>query len=591
MPGLSLLRAFHGNALQHRRPWPFIATIPCKASDPHGSRISCLCRLWLQSGNPRAFASNLSGEKGASSERGDACWDHSFQHSLVGGLAKHAVAFPVKGNAVEVLDSPSQFYNTLKSCIRSAKDRVVISALYVGTGPMEQELLDVVAESLGRKPGLQALLLFDALRSTRKVRGKDGPGSADQAPKFRSSTEMLTQMLLADSAKWRLGKKLPHDNRIRVALYRTPDLTKRLERILPSRLNEIVGVCHMKAYIFDNHVLMSGANLSSSYFTNRQDRYILIRDCPDLADYLCELVDTIASFSYILDTEGSLRSNAVGIDPRASPVLFRKELLNALRRLLDSHSKFGAKYARTSDLIDLQGGLWLDGQCANTWVFPTVQIGSLGMYQDELCIMWLLANLPSGSCVHFASAYFNLTKEFQAALIQASMDKRFKVLTAAPQANGFYGSRGISGLIPKAYSLLEKDFYEQTCQQASEDVLEGNGLRTPMNHKLGVQLFEYKRPNWTFHAKGMWCYLPHDGNLPSMTLIGSSNFGFRSRQRDIEAQLFVVTMEPALRKKLQEETDSLFLHGHQVHGTVFLDPDRYGGPVSSFAAQLVRSWL
>ncbi|MCO5550524.1 hypothetical protein L7F22_004011 [Adiantum nelumboides] len=590
MPVLSLLRAFYGNPLQQRRPWPFVTT-PCKTGLPYESRVSYLCWAWPQAGNLRSFASDICGGRVPSSERVDVCWDHPFQQSLVGGFAKHAVAFPVKGNTVEVLDTPSQFYDTLKSSIRSAKDRVVVSALYIGTGHLEQELLDVIAESLGSKPGLQALLLFDALRSTRKVRVEDGAGSAGQTPKFRSSTEMLTQMLLADSAKWRSGKFPQHDNRIRVALYRTPDLTKGLERILPSRLNEIVGVCHMKAYIFDNHVLMSGANLSSSYFTNRQDRYIMLRDCQDLANYLCELVDTIASFSYILDSEGFLQSNAVGIDPRASPVFFRKELLNALRRLLDSHSNFRVKYAHTSDLIDLQGGLWLDGQRANTWVFPTIQFGSLGVYQDELCILWLLANLPAGSCVHFASAYFNLTKEFQAALIQASLDKCFKIITAAPQANGFYGSRGISGLIPKAYSLLEKDFYDRTCQQVSVDVLECNGLRAPKSHKHGIQLFEYKRPNWTFHAKGMWCYLPHDSNLPSMTLIGSSNFGFRSRQRDIEAQLFVVTMEPALRKKLQAETESPFLHGHRVHGTVFLDPDRYGGPVSSFAAQLVRSWL
>ncbi|KAH7295162.1 hypothetical protein KP509_27G035600 [Ceratopteris richardii] len=402
---------------------------------------------------------------------------------------------------------------------------------------------------------------------------------------------MLAKMLLAKSARWRFIKGLQQDSRVRVALYRTPELTKRLERILPSRLNEVIGVCHMKVFIFDNHVLMSGANLSSSYFTNRQDRYILLRYCSDLADYLCELVDTIASFSYILDPEGLLQANVVGIDPRATPVLFRKELLNALNRLLNPSSTFESKYTHTADLVDLQGGLWLDGQCANTWVFPTIQIGSLGIYQDELCILWMLENLPARSCVHFASAYLNLTKEFQAALIQGSINKCFKIITASPQANGFYGSRGISGLIPKAYSLLEKDFYEQTCKNAAEKVFEQCSLHSSSNCKCGVRLFEYKKPGWTFHAKGMWCYLPDGINLPNMTLIGSSNFGFRSRQRDIEAQLFVVTVEPGLRKRLQEETDSLFSYGHEVHRTVFLDPDRYGGRMSSFAAQLVRSWL
>jgi len=41
-------------------------------------------------------------------------------------------------------------------------------------------------------------------------------------------------------------------------------------RVLPPRVNEVVGVSHIKAYVFDDDVLMSGANLSSDYFTIRQ---------------------------------------------------------------------------------------------------------------------------------------------------------------------------------------------------------------------------------------------------------------------------------------------------------------------------------
>lgn len=43
-------------------------------------------------------------------------------------------------------------------------------------------------------------------------------------------------------------------------------------RVLPPRVNEVIGVSHVKAYIFDDDVIMSGANLSSDYFTNRQVR-------------------------------------------------------------------------------------------------------------------------------------------------------------------------------------------------------------------------------------------------------------------------------------------------------------------------------
>lgn len=37
------------------------------------------------------------------------------------------------------------------------------------------------------------------------------------------------------------------------------------------------AVSHVKACVSDNDVLLTGANLSDDYFTNRQDRYLLLR--------------------------------------------------------------------------------------------------------------------------------------------------------------------------------------------------------------------------------------------------------------------------------------------------------------------------
>ena len=272
---------------------------------------------------------------------------------------------------------------------------------------------------------------------------------------------MLTNMLLAESAKWKQPRKiLDQEERVRIALYRTPDLTKSLEKILPSRLNEVIGVSHMKIYVFDDNVLMSGANLSSSYFTNRQDRYILLRDSQNLANYFCELIEKVASFSYLLDKEGRLRKNSVNIDPRTNPTHFRHEMFRAMQSMLGDNVNICSRVANTTGLVDHKGGLvdhpgrLLDNQgrlvdhnggirlhvrnAYDTWVFPTVQMGSLGIFQDETCFLWLLANLPLGSCVHFASAYFNLTKEFQTALLRSSTDKVFRILTAAPQVVHLY---------------------------------------------------------------------------------------------------------------------------------------------------------
>lgn len=37
-------------------------------------------------------------------------------------------------------------------------------------------------------------------------------------------------------------------------------------------------------------------------------------------------------------------------------------------------------------------------------------------------------------------------------------------------------------------------------------------------------MFEYKRPEWTYHAKGLWLSTIQQ-ELPFLTMIGSPNFG------------------------------------------------------------------
>ena len=56
-----------------------------------------------------------------------------------------------------------------------------------------------------------------------------------------------------------------------------------LKRKLPVRWNEVVGVQHMKIYIFDDELILSGANLSNTYFTDRQDRYLMLSGEPHVA--------------------------------------------------------------------------------------------------------------------------------------------------------------------------------------------------------------------------------------------------------------------------------------------------------------------
>lgn len=110
------------------------------------------------------------------------------------------------------------------------------------------------------------------------------------------------------------------------------------------------------------------------------------------------------------------------------------------------------------------------------------------------------------------------------------------------KANGFQGARGPAGSIPTAYSLIAKSFYESL-------------VRGQQNHR--VNFFEYEKPGWTYHAKGLWYYLPCC-TLPNLTLIGSSNFGERSVNRDLETQICLITTSQDLSGRLQAENERLF---------------------------------
>jgi hypothetical protein len=47
---------------------------------------------------------------------------------------------------------------------------------------------------------------------------------------------------------------------------------------LPAELEEIAAVYHVKFFLFDETVFLSGANLAHDYFVNRQDRCWLLKE-------------------------------------------------------------------------------------------------------------------------------------------------------------------------------------------------------------------------------------------------------------------------------------------------------------------------
>lgn len=120
------------------------------------------------------------------------------------------------------------------------------------------------------------------------------------------------------------------------------------------------------------------------------------------------------------------------------------------------------------------------------------------------------------------------------------------------KANGFYGSRGVSGRIPEGYTLLEQRFRRKVRDAG----------RSWQGDQGGVQLQEWDREGWTYHAKGLWISPTHN-ERPVLTLFGSTNLNSRSANLDTELAFVMLTPVSEnedvvrLRKDLDAEIQGL----------------------------------
>lgn len=265
-------------------------------------------------------------------------------------------------------------------------------------------------------------------------------------------------------------------------LYHTPFLKGFAKRYLPERTNEIVGLQHMKIYIFDDNVIISGANLSDSYFTNRQDRYVLFRNCKQLADYLEKIVLAVGQNSFQLKADGTTE-----LHPSCKSHPFQGIYSYLQIYLLSgSEADYVANIQQQVNKI-LQEVPASPKNETDTTVYPLVQMGPFGILQEHDVLKKILSSNISDFSVTMASGYFNCVDEYEE-LMLAKSSYPLKIITASPAANGFYGASGATGYVPCMYSWVAEKFLE----------------KAERHKRQNVELFEYYRQEWTFHAKGLW---------------------------------------------------------------------------------------
>lgn len=170
----------------------------------------------------------------------------------------------------------------------------------------------------------------------------------------------------------------------------------------------------------------SRANLSEDYFVNRQDRYVLFRDCKELADYFAAVLHTTLAHSFTLNADGSTtRPSALTSDPlssRHAASEFRASLARALEQLADPCPQ------QSSEVFQ-------DQLEPDTVVFPLLQVGFCEIRQDEVVTRRLLSSLGACDTLYLASGYFNLPPAYSEAILGGQGE--FSVLAAAPQVSLF----------------------------------------------------------------------------------------------------------------------------------------------------------
>ena len=424
---------------------------------------------------------------------------------------------PLSHNQVQVLEQPCDFYNFLRASILKSKKRIALSSLYLGTGNLETQLANDLTTTLLTHPDLEVHLLFDYTRGTRIEKSTSG----------NTSCKQLLQPLTALK-------------RAHVSFFLSPQYSHWFKRyfILPlPKVNEVISLHHMKAFVFDDDVIISGANLSDQYFTNRADRYILFKNCPTLANYFTELIETIGSFSLNLQSDGSFQLHKTWKYHPLSWKDNKQFIAEARKRLDDLNTKYSVN---VNECINQE-------QTTNpTFALPIIQMNYLGIRDDLIYTSKIMSSCPPGSSLRLASGYFNLTNEYMDILLRQSANQvNCNVLMASEPVNSFYNAKGLIGKIPSMYTQFSHEFFRKIVDQNSN-----------------IQLWSFLRKDWTFHTKGLWINYPNSDFM--LATIGSPNFGWRSVLRDNECQILLLTRDANLKASLVSEYESVWKFSHRI---------------------------
>ena len=163
-------------------------------------------------------------------------------------------------------------------------------------------------------------------------------------------------------------------------------------------------------------------------------------------------------------------------------------------------------------------------------ILPVIQARQFDIREEEECLQQLFYHLDPARfrdttpdfqpLLNLTSGYFGLSELHKNLILRAHVPT--SIICASPevrilshpirllahcrhlQANGFYASKGISSRIPEGYTWLEQRFMAAVRASQPQDSGSVPG---------SVELKEWNRQGWTYHAKGALAGFPHVSRL------------------------------------------------------------------------------
>jgi CDP-diacylglycerol--glycerol-3-phosphate 3-phosphatidyltransferase len=307
-------------------------------------------------------------------------------------------------------------------------------------------------------------------------------------------------------------------------------------------------------------LILSGANLSEEYFTNRLDRYMSFTNSgAGLVDFYAELCDVLCKYA--------LRYDGKQQDITSMTTLFTSEHDTVKHQLEESLMQLynGDIYNNTKNVEENQS----HASPVVAFAVPTFQMPESFLnrpprfrsdIQTTCSLLQSTLDDETSLSVRLSSAYLNLTPSLLSILSKFGRQNHDRntnngsayLLTAGAISHGFAPKKGKRqkqsvGIINKIKDSIP-DAFMSLVKQVAESII-----------KRGGKVLMYERAGWTFHAKGLWITadgqqssirqvqreIIHDSYTLVGTVIGSGNYGARSEDLDVESNLVLIFNETA----------------------------------------------